>query len=171
MANYYVYFIASTRPHKRGRGTCTPVKIGFSKNPEERLATLQTGNPSALKLSAMILCKDKAESMRLEAALHSIAEKRFKRLAGEWFLIYGSFKKLIEQAMLAAGIAAEPVATPDRARKIEEGSRRRAEANDRKILAELAANGASCDLMPSSFAGHERSRTRLPLHRLAAFIH
>lgn len=42
----YVYFIQSSHGG--------PIKIGFSTNPEHRLATLQTANPHPLKLLAVL---------------------------------------------------------------------------------------------------------------------
>ena len=45
------------------------------------------------------------EAVLMERCLHRVGGKRFKRLEGEWFIVYGSWKKLIEQARkMGAGI-------------------------------------------------------------------
>ena len=67
----YVYFIQA--------GGCRgPVKIGFSINPEERLETLQAGNPLALALEAVV-----PGSARDEKRLHAVFADG--RMTGEWF--------------------------------------------------------------------------------------
>lgn len=89
---FYVYFI-----QQEGRGT-QPVKIGYSKDPEKRLLYLQTGNPIELRIKVWLECDTEAEAVHLERLLHRIAQKKFKRLMGEWFLIHGDWGKLIESA-------------------------------------------------------------------------
>lgn len=60
-------------------GVGGPFKIGFTANsPRARLRTLQTGNPYALKLWAII-----DGPIEFEAALHRLLAKY--RLCGEWF--------------------------------------------------------------------------------------
>lgn len=67
----YVYFI---------RGSCRgPIKIGSSRNPEDRLVTLQTSHPDQLILMAAI--NDRGHSW--ESTLHQHFA-RF-RMRGEWF--------------------------------------------------------------------------------------
>ena len=46
----YVYLIQS------GKKKSDPVKVGYSKNPEARIKTLQTGNPKILRLLMKIKC-------------------------------------------------------------------------------------------------------------------
>jgi hypothetical protein len=41
-------------------------------------------------------CIEDARTM--ERIMHNLAAKRFKRLEGEWFLIYGSWRKFIKQS-------------------------------------------------------------------------
>lgn len=55
-------------------------KIGVSKNPQKRLSTLQTGNPSELKLINIYESKN---AKRIEKKLHSLFSS-FKK-EGEWF--------------------------------------------------------------------------------------
>jgi hypothetical protein len=148
MANYYVYFIAALRPHRKGKGTNTPIKIGYSKDPEGRVAELQTGNPAPLKISALMLCRNKHEAMLLESTLHEIAGKRHTRLAGEWFIIKGSCKSLIEDALLKAKMVADPVLSAEQlAKQAERQQRREASIQRRRtwdasqyLGAELPAN-------------------------------
>lgn len=66
----HVYFIQ--------QGESGSVKIGYSKNPAQRLATLQTGHSEPLHMRAMA-----PGSMAQERALHD----RFShlRVSGEWF--------------------------------------------------------------------------------------
>lgn len=66
----YVYFI---------QGLCGgAIKIGFSKNPEKRLAELQTGYPDTLTILLMI-----PGTEATERAIHR--EFEASRLKGEWF--------------------------------------------------------------------------------------
>ena len=68
----YVYLIKSE--------SNSNYKIGISKNPKKRLAQLQTGNDSEIRL----ICSFKSEHFNLiEKALHS--HYQYKRNSGEWF--------------------------------------------------------------------------------------
>ena len=88
----YVYFIQKEdQPN-------SPIKVGMSGDVQGRLRTLQTASPAKLAIKAAIRCESKKEARKLERSIHYIAQKRFKRLEGEWFLIQGSWKKLMEQA-------------------------------------------------------------------------
>ena len=73
----YVYFI------QEGRGNHGHIKIGVSNNVNNRLDSLQTGNPRKLTLMASIKCRSINDAYRLEKKLH----KKFKphRVRGEWF--------------------------------------------------------------------------------------
>lgn len=93
MAGHYVYII-----QQQGKGPNAPLKIGYSKDPDERLKTLQTGSPYKLKVCTLIECESEEDGRKLERTLHWLAEKRFKKLAGEWFVVQGSWGKLIKQA-------------------------------------------------------------------------
>lgn len=57
-------------------------KIGFSKDVEKRLSTLQTGNPDILKIHHIIECSSE-KTRALEKKIH--LELNYKRLKGEWF--------------------------------------------------------------------------------------
>lgn len=97
---HYVYFIQQVT-----RRDNPPIKIGLSKNPDERLRHLQTGNPLELKLCMSLPYETEKEALLMERCLHRVGGKRFRRLKGEWFIIYGSWKKLIAQATkMGAGI-------------------------------------------------------------------
>lgn len=59
-------------------GTHGPVKIGLAKDPSERLATLQQGNPTALRgLAAWRALAEEERMFHEELADH--------RIRGEWF--------------------------------------------------------------------------------------
>jgi len=60
----------------------SPVKIGFSHNPEGRLKQLQTGHPSVLTLHFKEEIDDSLVKV-LERIIHK--ENRHHRLSGEWF--------------------------------------------------------------------------------------
>ena len=68
---YYVYAI---------RADCNPVmvKFGISRDPEKRLASLQTGSPVSLELMCFV-----GASRSLEAQIHN--SLRHLRKHGEWF--------------------------------------------------------------------------------------
>lgn len=57
-------------------------KIGFSKDVEKRLKSLQTGNPDVLKIHYKIECPSE-KTRKLENKIHT--ELSYKRLKGEWF--------------------------------------------------------------------------------------
>lgn len=79
----YVYVIASD--------PAGPVKIGFSKHPEKRLAQLQTGHSETLRLYYFHAMP--AECVKLmEKAVH--ATNRHRKVKGEWF------KLSVEDAIL-----------------------------------------------------------------------
>jgi len=96
---YKVYFIQQA---VKGRKGIQPVKIGFSKDPEARLKNLQTGSPNKLKIRKVIEFETKREAEIVERCLHNIGKKKYKKLEGEWFLIYGSWKAFIEAGMKMA---------------------------------------------------------------------
>lgn len=100
--NYFVYFI-----QQKGKGN-QPVKIGYSKDPRERLKTLQTGNPRELLLRVNIPCETEALAIHLERCLHRIAGSKHRALQGEWFMIYGGWAPLIESAYKASEILDSP---------------------------------------------------------------
>lgn len=73
----YVYLI------KAGHKKTDPVKIGYSKDPEDRLKALQTGNPVKLQLYMKIKCNNEAHARRLERTLHEMLGTQ--NLMNEWF--------------------------------------------------------------------------------------
>ena len=94
---YYVYFVQEEKS-KSGKGGNMPVKIGSTNDPERRVKTLQTGNPRKLIIKASLLFDERKQAEEMEFTLHHLATKKHKRLVGEWFMIYGSFKSLIGDA-------------------------------------------------------------------------
>jgi len=59
-------------------------KIGVTKNPQARIAALQSGNPHKLDfVRCMPLMDDGCDAYRIEALLHRLLGE--KRLVGEWF--------------------------------------------------------------------------------------
>jgi hypothetical protein len=65
-----------------------PIKIGRSASTENRLKTLQTGNPRALRV-VQIYTLSADDAVEAEARLHS--ELGHSRLCGEWFDINEQF--------------------------------------------------------------------------------
>ncbi|MBL4753744.1 MAG: GIY-YIG nuclease family protein [Flavobacteriales bacterium] len=96
---YKVYFI---QQKQKGRKGIQPVKIGYSLDPEARLKNLQTGSPVKLKLCKTIEVETKREAEIVERCLHRLGSKKHRRLEGEWFLIYGSWKAFIEAGLKMA---------------------------------------------------------------------
>ncbi len=72
----YTYFLIENEENQDFR-----VKIGFSKNPEQRIKNLQTGNSRRLGLMGWIEC----EGQSFERCLHKKFERY--RIEGEWFSI------------------------------------------------------------------------------------
>ena len=90
---YYVYFVQIDRKGNQ------PVKIGYSKDPEARLKGLQTANPDKLKICLSLPFESEDLARELERTMHYLASRKHKRLCGEWFFIYGSWKKFISESM------------------------------------------------------------------------
>ena len=69
----YVYIIGSDQP---------PYKVGISKNPQRRLAALQTGHPERLQIHHQV-ATPAAQTRLLEAVIHN--NLKLHRCNGEWF--------------------------------------------------------------------------------------
>lgn len=91
----FVYFIQ--------RGEAGPIKIGQSKNPKARLASLQTASDQPLRFVA-IATGDKQSERELHAKFASA------RLTGEWF---SPTEELIEHARAIGWVPGSEVATDD----------------------------------------------------------
>jgi hypothetical protein len=78
----YVYLIQA------GKKKLDPVKVGYSRDPESRLKTLQTGNPVALRILMKIKCNDEAHARRLESTLHEMLGHQ--NIHYEWFKLKSS---------------------------------------------------------------------------------
>jgi hypothetical protein len=78
----YVYFVQGA--------SGSPIKIGWAREPQKRIATLQTGRPEPLRALALI-----EGSRRLEGSI----QKHYARLRirGEWFEPRPSLLKFIEK--------------------------------------------------------------------------
>lgn len=75
MNSSYIYVIGDN---------ASPYKIGFTKNPDKRLKSLQTGNPRKLSM----LYKEEInenEIKYIEKQIHK--ELKRKQVSGEWFNI------------------------------------------------------------------------------------
>lgn len=77
-----IYFIKAGKKH---------VKIGFSKDPIERLKSLQTGNPHKLEIVTTI-----PGSYETEKALHNYFSRNKRE--GEWFHITGELENCLKAA-------------------------------------------------------------------------
>ena len=93
---YQVYFIQQVRSK---RGEQMPVKIGHSSDVDRRLDNLQTGSPIKLKKRLSLSFETKKEAALVEKCMHSLAKSKHKALRGEWFVIYGDWKKFIAQSL------------------------------------------------------------------------
>jgi predicted GIY-YIG superfamily endonuclease len=106
----YVYFIQS------GYGA---IKVGVAKNPESRMANMQTSIPKALRLLAKFPMPDRQTARNLEQDLHKAFAS--ERIRGEWFnrriVRIGRMKKIfagtLKQPYLREG-AALPGSTDDK---------------------------------------------------------
>ena len=90
---FYVYFV------QKKDSPNSPIKVGYTTNLKRRLRSLQTGNPHKLDVKAAIVCPTKIDAIKLERSIHWIAQGKFERLEGEWFMVQGSWKKLIKMAL------------------------------------------------------------------------
>lgn len=62
-----------------------PCKVGISRDPWDRLLSLQTGSPVPLRLGEIYYLRDRATAARLEQSFHAAFAER--RLHGEWFAV------------------------------------------------------------------------------------
>lgn len=62
--------------------TVSPYKIGFTKDPDKRLRTLQTGNPKKLQIHYKEMIGEN-EVKYIEKQIHK--ELKRKQVSGEWF--------------------------------------------------------------------------------------
>lgn len=110
----YIYFIAETkysikqeRKEKGNKRYYPPVKIGRSFNPTLRLRELQVANHKRLEIKKTLECRSEKEAKTLEKSLHAMARKKYGRnVGGEWFIVYGSWKRMIEAAEKCGGVFA-----------------------------------------------------------------
>lgn len=100
----WVYFIVS--------GDDQAVKIGWSRNPHQRGATLQTGHIGALKFLGII-----PGSRLEEAQLHRVCRKH--RLNGEWFS-FPPLEHVLVRAIRKHGFSPESDASAAKSRSIPE---------------------------------------------------
>jgi Meiotically up-regulated gene 113 len=88
----YTYFMVENEANKHFR-----IKIGFSKDPLNRLKALQTGNSRKIEIMGWI----KSDDQSLERELHKKYQKH--RLHGEWFSIepYNVLEELKSKSTLS----------------------------------------------------------------------
>lgn len=89
----YLYFMQGMLSERQRR----LVKIGRSKNPEARMADLQTGHPKKLKLLHKIKCKSERDARYAEKVAHRIF--RHRRRKGEWFEFRAQEMELLRMIM------------------------------------------------------------------------
>ena len=91
----FVYFISAF-----GEQHLKRIKIGYSRDPLERLQKLQTGSPVKLELLGTVKCRDDSHARSVEKLAHNLFYKQRRR--GEWFHLsrkhLGQIKSLIEKA-------------------------------------------------------------------------
>lgn len=89
------------------------VKIGYSSNPEARLATLQTGSGLPLSLNYVVACGDPG---LVEQRAHEVLAKH--RLQGEWFdCTPDAAVAAIHMAAHQVGVAVSPPDAPPSGRR------------------------------------------------------
>lgn len=76
---HFVYLVA----HRSVSAEVGPVKVGFTKYPEKRLAALQTGNPSPLAIVFTFQSPSRETARLAEVVFHQVADAH--RMSGEWF--------------------------------------------------------------------------------------
>jgi hypothetical protein len=77
----FVYVIA----YVKGDELCGPVKIGITRSPGSRLATVQTGNPHKMAYAALLMLPNRALAERVESEAHAVVSYTRGRMSGEWF--------------------------------------------------------------------------------------
>lgn len=83
-AEGFIYFVCT--------GSGGPIKIGWSLNPERRLAMLQVGNPERLKLVGAV-----AGTREDERRIHEVLAP--EHIRGEWFFPNTSDPKVLVERM------------------------------------------------------------------------
>jgi hypothetical protein len=79
MSAHYVYIIA----HSDDSGPVGPVKVGITKSPGARLASIQTGNWRRVEIVRSFKLSNRAIAHLIESTFHDYLAEH--RLAGEWF--------------------------------------------------------------------------------------
>lgn len=147
----------------------TPIKVGFAHDVMARIATLQTGNPTALRLLHVV-----PGDQRLEWFLH----QRLKgaRLKGEWFkpgLVMDRFLEYVAglaERMVAAydGSGAAPhYADLDPIRLAPHASKRHNPVTVRFVEPDPVVPREVAEKMRRSIAGCSRSEWMGPMNTLA----
>jgi len=85
-----IYFIVNVI-HKN-KDWLNRIKIGFSDNIDNRIASMQTGNPYPLKVWYSFKI-EKSRSCKIEKSLH--AKFKWCRESGEWFYIRACIREWI----------------------------------------------------------------------------
>jgi hypothetical protein len=119
---YQVYFVKSVY-HSTRR-----VKIGFTKDIEQRMRALKTSCPGEMHLMGSIKCKSEYSARALEKSLHEMFARY--RTAGEWFHVKGILMDFIAAAVSLDEDALEEVLRTAKYRmgRANDASQRSAEA-------------------------------------------
>jgi len=88
----FIYFI-TINPLKNSQHL-SRVKIGISKAPQKRLASMQTGSAYTLNLWYTIKVNEDM-AKRLESSLHE--KFRWSRYNGEWFTIHKAIRNFVTE--------------------------------------------------------------------------
>jgi len=164
----FVYFISAG---------ATPIKIGVSHDPIQRLAELQTAHYQKLSLLYTIECKERAQAFELEFAF----QRRYDdvHVRNEWFNL--NPKRIADDIRLLTTLAhsvasaTQHIATPELERmetRAEERISRRRAATDysrtadgqgRRVLDHLAANRADAMLSSRVLAKKIEEQTGAPI--------
>lgn len=94
----FVYFIAAGS---------TPIKIGVSDNPADRLSALQTAHYQQLHLIYTIECRTRAAAFEVESAFHRWYEEL--NIRNEWFRLTPKRKRKETVSMDAAPSVQQPI--------------------------------------------------------------
>jgi len=80
MSDHYIYIICKI---DESGDFCSPVKVGMTRDPMGRFATIQTSCPFDISIFNAFVLPTKQIAYELEKSFHLVQKE--KRLKGEWF--------------------------------------------------------------------------------------
>ncbi len=91
----YLYVIKECMAAKKSERRPSMLKIGITKDPDDRMKGLQTSNPSTLTFLHLVKCKSEQHAREMEKTIHGKLAQFHIR--GEWFRgdAIGRFVKLM----------------------------------------------------------------------------